>query len=204
MHWREIIDRAVGGDAGAQAELVAEFYPRVRSIVHQQLEQDFRRRHRWILPLFSTRDIVQEVFTDIIAKLDTAEFDDDAAFVSYLSTMVRNRLLNAVRYHQADKRDHRRRSEQAESDLGGACESGAEQSPVLAADLAEQALALQAVMETMPQRHRTLIELRVVDDEAFGVIATKLGYASAETARQAFWDAKARLLVKLRAQGVGE
>ena len=33
-------------------------------------------------------------------------------------------------------------------------------------------------------------------------IAESLGYASAETARQAFVDAQARLLVRLRAKGV--
>jgi hypothetical protein len=57
-------------------------------------------------------------------------------------------------------------------------------------------------MDSFQPRHRALLEMRIVDEEPFPAIATKLGYASAETARQAFWDAQAKLLVRLRARGI--
>jgi hypothetical protein len=80
--------------------------------------------------------------------------------------------------------------------------SSREAPPALAASLAEQAGVLQEVLDGFSPRHRALLELRLVDGEQFGAIAVKLGYASAETARLAFWDAQARLLVKLRARGI--
>ena len=41
-----------------------------------------------------------------------------------------------------------------------------------------------------------------VDEVTYPEIAKMLGFASAETARQAFVEAQARLLVKLRARGL--
>jgi hypothetical protein len=49
---------------------MARCYPKVRAIVHNQLEHDFRKHHRWILPLFSTGDIVQEVFVGVVNGID--------------------------------------------------------------------------------------------------------------------------------------
>ena len=54
----------------------------------------------------------------------------------------------------------------------------------------------------LSERHRALVTMRIVDEETFPAIAEQLGYASAETVRQAFVEAQARLLVKLRARGV--
>ena len=108
----KLIRSSVAGDTGAQSALVARLYPKVQTIVHRELEKDFRQRHKWILPLFSTRDIVHDVFAGVVAGLDeSADFPNEAAFVGYLSTMVRNRLLDAVRHNEAGKRDVRRRSD---------------------------------------------------------------------------------------------
>ena len=75
-------------------------------------------------------------------------------------------------------------------------------SPCLAASLAEHAGVLREVMESLPERQRALLEIRLVDDEPFAAVAEKLGYASAETARQGCLEAQAKLLVKLRARGI--
>ncbi len=77
-----------------------------------------------------------------------------------------------------------------------------EMTPELAASLAERATVLRDVMQAFPPRHRALLELRMMDDTPFPQIATELGYSSAETARQAFLDAKAKLLVRLRTAGI--
>ena len=59
--WRSTLEAAAGGDAAARNQLIERYADRVRSRVHAELEQDFRRNHRWILPLFSTRDVVQDM-----------------------------------------------------------------------------------------------------------------------------------------------
>lgn len=198
----QLLARVAAGDAAAQDELITGLYPRVRQIVHRELQHDFRKNHAWIMPLFSTQDVVQGVFEKVVRNLSSCEFADEAALVRYLGTVVRNRLLDAVRFHEAGRRDARR---SAQAPTGGVpalgIESG-EGSPELAADLSERAEALSAVLAELPERHRSLIQLRIVDEEAFPEVARQLGYASAETARQAFHEAKARLLVKLRSRGV--
>jgi DNA-directed RNA polymerase specialized sigma24 family protein len=77
-----------------------------------------------------------------------------------------------------------------------------EATPTLAASLAERAALVRQVIAELPERQQRLVELRLLEGQTFPVIAEALGYASDETARQAFVDAQARLLVKLRARGL--
>ncbi len=198
----DLVGRCVAGDAAARDELVEAFYPKVRARVHRQLEGDFRQRHRWILPLFSTRDVVQDVFASVVDELETTDFADEDAFIGYLSTIVRNRLLDAVRFHEAHKRDARRDVSGSDTAIARSHADERAATPQLAAQLAEQAALIRDVLTELPTRARALVTMRVVDEETFPSIAAKLGYASAETARQAFVEAQARLLVKLRARGM--
>lgn len=204
LAWRELVDRAASGDAQARGELVTRYADRVRERVHQELERDFRRSHRWILPLFSTRDVVQDVFVALIGSLERGsalEFPSEVAFVGYLSTVVRNRLLDAVRHHEAQRRDARRAQPDPEGQIA-AGQADDRAVPELAAQLAEQAGMLAGVLEELTERQRQLVTMRIVDGEPFKALAERLGYASEESARQSFHGAKAKLLVKLRARGV--
>ena len=80
MDFRSTVDRTVGGDLEARDALVRQFYPRVRELVHRELQRGFRQRHRWILPLFSTGDIVHEVFQQVLAELERFEGGDEETF----------------------------------------------------------------------------------------------------------------------------
>ncbi|HEX5050746.1 MAG TPA: hypothetical protein VFZ65_03140, partial [Planctomycetota bacterium] len=63
---QQAIAAAATGDAQAQAQVVETCYGAVKALVHRDLEQDFRKRHRWILPLFSTQDVVHEVLAAVV------------------------------------------------------------------------------------------------------------------------------------------
>ncbi len=199
--WRDLLAGAAARDAAAQEELIARFQPRVREIVHRALEGDFRRSHRWILPLFSTRDVVQDVFLQVVRGLEEADFPGEEAFVAYLSTVVRNRLLDAVRHHEAQKRDSRKRIEPGTVGFEGIAPSR-DPTPTLAASLAEQSALVHEVFATFPERQRLLLERRLVDGITYPELARELGYASEDTVRNAFLDAHAKLLVRLRSRGV--
>lgn len=201
--WLELqaaIAAAVAGDVTARERIVALCQQQVRSLVHRELEQDFRRRHRWILPLFSTQDVVHEVLVAVVRDLHDVEFAAAPAFHAFLATLVRHRLIDAVRFHEADRRDARR--SQGEDGVADA-PAHRDATPTLAASLAERAGLVQQALAEMPERHRRLLELRLLEGATFPVVAAALGYASAESARQACLDAQARLLVKLRARGFG-
>lgn len=200
--WPELQERirsAAAGDHAAQDELVDACYPQVRAIAHRELEHDFRKRHRWILPLFSTQDVVHEVLAAVVRDLGDTAFDSPQAFHRYLATLVRHRLLDAVRFHEAGKRDARR---QIANPTTGAEPVGHDTTPTLAAALSERAQVVRTALEGLPERHRRLLELRLIEGQTFGELAEALGYSSQETARQAFWAAQAKLLVRLRAQGL--
>ena len=78
-----------------------------------------------------------------------------------------------------------------------------EATPTLAASIGERAGLVREALDEMPERQRRLLELRLLEDETFPVIREALGNSSDETARLAFRDAQARLLVKLRTKGLG-
>ena len=114
--WRSTLEAAAGGDAAARNQLIERYADRVRSRVHAELEQDFRRNHRWILPLFSTRDVVQDVFVAVIRSLsagerDQLDFPSEHAFIAWLSTVCRNRLLDGgmARIAEFPQYDHQGR-----------------------------------------------------------------------------------------------
>ena len=205
--WRSTLEAAAGGDAAARNQLIERYADRVRSRVHAELEQDFRRNHRWILPLFSTRDVVQDVFVAVIRSLsagerDQLDFPSEHAFIAWLSTVCRNRLLDAVRHHEAGRRDVRRSVSDAEGELAAGKSDDGRAAPELAAQLAEHAAILADVLAELPERQRDLITMRIVDGEKFAVLADKLGFSSEESVRQSFHRAQAKLLVKLRAKGL--
>ncbi len=202
-NWQQILQQAKTGDTQAQAQLIDTYAARVKSIVHRALQGDFRQHHRWILPLFSTQDVVQEVFSQVVGNLADCEFETEDAFIRYLGTVVQHRLVDAVRFHEAKKRDLRRKVQAPTQGMEVLPGKDLDPTPSLAASLAERAGLLRGVLAELPERHRALLEFRLMEEQGFAEIAEALGYASDETARQAFWDAQARLLVKLRAKGLG-
>ncbi|MEZ6037956.1 MAG: sigma-70 family RNA polymerase sigma factor [Planctomycetota bacterium] len=205
--WQQLhadIVAAAGGDATAQTAVVGACYEHVRRLVHRDLEQDFRKRHKWILPLFSTHDVVHEVLTAVVKDLTDTSFDGPERFFAYLGTLVRHRLLDAVRFHEAARRDGRKQVAEPTAGIGQVAANAREQTPTMAASLGERAGLVRDALQELPERQRRLLELRLLEDATFPQIRDALGYSSDETARQAFHDAQARLLVKLRVRGFGK
>jgi len=206
MAWPELhatIVAAAAGDAAARERLVAHCYEPVQRLVHRDLERDFRHKHRWILPLFSTHDVVHEVLAAVVQDLADTSFVGPEPFYAYLGTLVRHRLLDAVRFHEAARRDGRKQAIEPTQGLAAVAADEREATPTLAASLGERAALVRDALAELPERQRLLLEMRLLEDATFPVIAEALGYASEETARQACHAAQARLLVKLRTRGFG-
>lgn len=204
--WAELaplIVAAAGGDDAACGRLVEACYADVRARVHKELQGDFRKRHKWILPLFSTHDVVHEVLAAVVRDLADTQFAGPEPFFAYLGTLVRHRLLDAVRFHEAARRDSRKQVEEPSVGMAAIAADPREATPTLAASLGERAGLVREALAELPERQRRMLELRLLEDQTFPQIKAALGYASDETARQAFHDAQARLLVKLRVKGFG-
>ena len=198
------IAEAAGGNEAARQQVVTTCYEDVRRLVHRDLERDFRQHHRWMVPLFSTHDVVHDVLMAVVHDLADTQFDGAAPFFAYLGTLVRHRLLDAVRCHEAARRDVRKQVAEPTAGLAGVAADAREVTPTLAASLGERASLVRQALAELPERQRRVLELRLLEDATFPQIREALGYASDETARQACLDAQARLLVKLRVRGFGK
>jgi RNA polymerase sigma factor (sigma-70 family) len=201
VDWQPDLAGAIAGDRDALGRIVTRFYPRVEAQVHRELQQDFRRHHAWILPLFSTSDIVQEVFLSVVQSLGSFVPQDEESLVRYLTTLVKHRLVDAVRHHEADRRDERRRATPPD-DTTGITPPAADPTPSMIASVAEQIGLFREVLAGFDERERRLLELRLAGEQPWAAIATQLAYPSEDAARKAFRSAQSRLLVRLRARGM--
>ncbi|MEM1452176.1 MAG: sigma-70 family RNA polymerase sigma factor [Planctomycetota bacterium] len=185
------LERARNGDAEAVDELFRDHYEEVRRTVHRNLERDLRAHHPWLGARFSTGDIVQEVFRSVLGELSSFEGRTERAFVGYLSMVVRNRLIDALRFHQADRRDGRRLQHGVEQrGLSDRAEPAAD-----AAEWSESWLRVTKALATLPEREQLLLRARLEQNTSFRELADQLGYSSRFAARRAFYAAQARLLM---------
>jgi RNA polymerase sigma factor (sigma-70 family) len=183
------------GDPAARERLLGHYYPAVRRLVHRSLAADLRRRRPWLAAMFSTGDVVQEVFCSIVRDLDHFASDNEGAFVNYLATLVKNRLSDAVRFHEAMRRDARRASESVEN-LGERQPAGGE--PIDQLALEERVRGYCAAVQALPQREQTLLRERLDGEATFKDLAARLGFPSEDAARKAFCAAQARVLLRLQ------
>lgn len=182
------------GDVDALELLAERFYPTVRRLVHHRLETDLRASRPWLAARFSTADVVQEVFLGVLRDLSTFAGTSESAFVGYLAMVVRNRVVDAVRFHGAERRDGRRISRIDErGDL-----QGHDLDPAADAAGTEQLERLDAALRTFEPRERLLLRARIEELATFQELADQLGYASESGARRAYYAAKARLALAMK------
>lgn len=190
-----LIAAAQLGDREAVNALCADLYPRVQEMVHQALGRDLRRGRPWLAAMFSTGDVVQELFLGVIRDLGEIRGRTDDALIGYIATLTRNRLVDAIRYYEASRRDGRR-----QEPLPGTvnlASQGSSDPAQLAID-AEEIGRFHDAIAAFPERERTLLRERLEDRRPFAELAPILGYASADSARKAFHHAQAKLLMRLR------
>ena len=108
FEFQSALAAARNGDARALDSLFDRFYPQVKRMVHRSLTADLRDKRPWLVSAFSTGDVVQEVFRHVVRDFDSFAGTSEAAFVSYLATLIKNRLVDAIRFHEAVRRDRRR------------------------------------------------------------------------------------------------
>ena len=192
---RDLITRSKAGDAEARTTLVERFYPAVRDTVHRELALDLRRGRGWLAAQFSTGDIVQEVFLGALRDLEGFHGDDENAFGAFIAALVRNRLLDALRYHEAERRDARRVRGLDPTLVNPVSDAT---SPTGVAARNEEVDAVRKALQTLAPRDRALIEQRFVLNSTHAEVAQALGIVSEEAARKAVAAAQARLLIQLR------
>ena len=181
------------GDAEATETLFKNYYPRVKQLVHLGLSKDLRSNRPWLTTRFSTGDVVQEVFRSLLKDLSGFRGTTEDAFRGYLAMVVRNRLLDAIRFHESARRDGRRTTPTPE----GMDTPSASLDPAAEAQTAEEANDLHEVLQTFPEHERLLLRARLEQGAVFKDLAEQLGYSSKAAARRAFFSAQALLVIRL-------
>ncbi len=193
--------RCAADDPAARDLLLREIYPDVRDLVHRTLDRDFRRRHPWMLQMFSTGDIVQEVFLAVVKSRPETGAHHEHELRAFLATQVQNRIIDRVRFHLAQRRDARQEAPLVRDDATVAVPAR-DQTPSVLVALDERAKLLRGVLADLDTQERALWQLRVEQEQSFSAVAQTLGLASEEAARSAFRRLQAKLALRLHRLGV--
>ena len=150
-----LVDAAQGGDRLAFGELYAQYARAVHGILLSRV------------PRAEVEDLVQDVFLTAMQRLGSLR--DPAAFGGWLAAITRNRAT-----------DHLRRAHQTSSltvELNGETlpAPGTGASHAVAAPDHAEALAVMAVIRTLPDAYRETLVLRLVEGMTGPEIADRTG-----------------------------
>jgi RNA polymerase sigma factor (sigma-70 family) len=199
--FEQVLRRARAGAPAGENALVADLYPDVQGRVHAALRAHYRPSNRWLAPLFSTNDIVQDVLLGVVRGLPSLEGHTAPDLRAWIAKQVEHRLLDRLRFHRTARRDARRPVHGVDlATLGPAVASSA--GPAARADQAERARLLERALAGLDDGDRALWRARVVHEQEFDAVAAELGLGNAEAARGAFRRLRAKLAVLLRREGL--
>lgn len=196
-----VLRAAQRGDRAATTRVLEHVLPAVRRLVHQRLQRSYRRNNEWIVSLFSTGDVVQDLL--IGALRDLARFDGESAqsLMAWLSAQVEHRILERLRFFRSAKRDQRRVIDLAgDGDAIADTLADLRPSPSAASEAAEVWSAVQAALASLSDGERSVIEASLDPELSWADVALQLGLPTAEAARLRHRRAKARLSLRLAAR----
>lgn len=187
------LEEAKAGDVGALEAVCQSCYARVSELVHRRLARDLRKGRPWLTAKFSTGDVVQDVFYQLTRDLRGFEGRTRDELVSYLATSVKNRLTDAIRFHEARQRDGRRTiGPEGQAELRDKAPG-----PGSNAVFVEEQARISAALDALPEIDRELLQGRLFESLSFKELAGRNGYSSLFSARRAFYAAEAKLMLAL-------
>ena len=199
-----LLTDAANGNEEAKATLLEQLYPEVQRKVHLALSKEYRPQNQWMLSLFSTGDIVQDVFLGVCRGLSSFKDRDETELRSWIAAQVKNRIIDRIRFHQAKRRDAPREKKPRDAEGNTVLLPARDPSPSTCVVLDERAAIFDRALAELGERETELWHLRFQEEKSFAEVATAMGYSSAESARAAFRDLRAKLTVRLRRLGLQE
>lgn len=191
--FRRLLSESRRGDEDALNALFEQFYPIVQAMVHRRLAIELRTKRPWLLSRFSTGDVVQEVFRSALRDLRAFSGRSEGAFAGYLAMIVRNRIVDSIRFHQASQRDRRKAVDEREAEL----RVSSDEDPSDSVEMSEEAERYRTALADFDDREQLLLRARFEKTHTFEALAETLGYSSSYAARRAFFKAQAILTQRL-------
>jgi RNA polymerase sigma-70 factor (ECF subfamily) len=177
-----LLNRYRGGSQDAATELYLRYAQRLRGLARTQLSANLAAR-------VDIDDIVQSIFGSFFRGVNSELYQVPAGeeLWKLLLVIALHKIRTQGRYHNAAKRDARRTTstESIEPVLASRAE----------ADQAFLQLVIEETLESMPDQHRKIVEMRLEGLDVME-IAEKLG-RSKRTVERLLQQARARLSVLL-------
>lgn len=194
----DLVRHAQEGELAAFGELFARYYPRVRALVRQRLDQGLRRD-------MDSDDLLQEAMLDAIRGFERFELRSRAELIGWFARIVENRMRSAGRHQHAAKRDRDKEvslrfvAEYLEQSSAGFQPEADTPGPQQLATEREELERLQACLDRLEPDQRRVLLLRHRHNLSWGAIAHELGRSSADSARMHYTRARIALQKLLRA-----
>jgi RNA polymerase sigma factor (sigma-70 family) len=108
-----LVARAAAGNRQAQGELFERYWGVIRQIV-----RGCRARHgRYMQLRDQTDDLAQEVAIEVLSNMPRQRWQGRQAFRAWIRCMAEAKVIDAQRYHLAQKRDQRRETAASRADV---------------------------------------------------------------------------------------
>lgn len=188
----ELIRAVLDGSESAFEQLVERYKDRV-----------FRLLGRYCRDVVECEDLAQEVFLKVFRKLHT--FQHESQFFTWVYRIA----VNAATDHLSRASSRRLRLVDDEATLDGGSHRGDEHSPEAPLLTAELAAVTRQIVDSLPEKFRTILVLREFEDlsytEIADVLQIQLGTVESRLfrARQRFKEALERLHPELLPAGSG-
>ena len=109
----DLVAAAATGNRRAQEELFERYWGVIRQIVRA-----CRARHgRYLQLRDQTDDLAQEVALEVLSNMPRQQWQGRQAFRAWIRCMAEAKVIDAQRYHLAQKRDQRRETAASRADL---------------------------------------------------------------------------------------
>lgn len=181
----DLIQRASHGDAIAVDALLERHLPGLRKYVRDKISPA-------LLAKESTSDVVQSVCREVLQGIDRFEYQGEAAFRNWLYQAALRKLIDHLRYHQAEKRDARAAPNSSLSSAECALIASSIHSPSKDAMLREETEALERGFERLGENDRRIIRMVFIEGRTHAQAAEQLG-CTEESSRKQLSRALARL-----------
>ncbi len=187
----ELVRRVVAGDTAAAALLFDRHLPALRAAVRRRLPPGVRAK-------LGESDVIQDAY--LAAFLDLRKFEDrgDGSFGRWLRRIVESKVANGVRGHVAAGKRDVRREVRLTTSPGGVNPARRQRSPSEVAMAGEDASAVRASVDALPEDYRAVIQ-HVHRDGLTLVDAAACMGRSPDAVRKLYGRAVARLAEQMRA-----
>ncbi len=172
-----LLTQAQGGDRGSLLALLEVCAPRVRGRIAPKITGYLR-------PFLDEDDVMQVTYLEVVTRFETFVNGDANGFLSWMSRLAENNLIDAVRMIEADKRPNPRNRVETAGRVGSGGEAMQSlidligvtvNSPSKAAAGEEIKTALSAVLDRLPADYATVIKLYDLQGRSAAELAQELG-----------------------------